>query len=122
MPRKYGTAFAYLRDLNKFPVACLAIQTEENVPEAKVQFAVYNPHDVFNRKKAREIATGRLAKHPLVITLPEPGVHQSVIIEAFVDMLKKESHLPSRLKEAIYNHKPFVPVQKPIEEVLEIQA
>lgn len=107
MPRKFGTSFAYLRDSKRFPVACLAIQTEENSNEAKVQFAVYNPNDKFNRAKAREISLGRLVKHPIVIGLPEPNCHQSIIIDAFVERLKTESHLPSRLSEAIYTHTPY---------------
>lgn len=110
MPRKFGTSFAYLRDSKKFPVACLAIQTTEGSREAKVQFAVYNPHDLFDRKKAREIATGRLVKHPYTVALPSEDCHLSFIIDQFVASLKTNNkHLPSRLAEAVEVHVPYVP-------------
>lgn len=97
---KYGTSFVYLRDAKRFPVACLAIHTEENSPTASFGVATHNPHDLFKRSKARGISMGRMLKKPVVVDLPEPNVPHSVVIGAVLNTLQQGS-LPPRLREAV---------------------
>ena len=52
----------YLRDKNRFPVACVAtrlVKTNKKLVEFSV--SIYNPEDSFSRDVAKRVALGRLA-------------------------------------------------------------
>lgn len=51
----------YIRDSNKFPVACVAY-TQVTADEVAYGLSIHNPKDSFNKVLGRSIAIGRLEK------------------------------------------------------------
>lgn len=70
------TRIMFLRNESYFPVGCLAIVVDHN-NLVSYNYSVLNPLDKFNRKLAREIATGRLASNPFHVQL-EPNRKHSM--------------------------------------------
>lgn len=63
---KAGLSFLYLRDENRFPVACVAIDINEDRLNYKFATSTVNPLDraKFSKILAKQIAVGRLKKKP----------------------------------------------------------
>jgi hypothetical protein len=55
----------FVRNKNKFPVACVASEVTKKGDTEIVRFSMssYNPKDTFDRERAKEIAKHRLAKY-----------------------------------------------------------
>lgn len=84
----------YLKDENKFPVACVASELDED----QVKFAVstHNPLDPFNREMARKVAIGRLTHNKLVGKVPAvPGIKERIVSQIAMD-----EKLPTRTVKA----------------------
>lgn len=95
----------YLRDLKGQPVGCLAIAPicSDGQFGHKVSYhlSVLNPTDKFDRKIAREIATGRLDKNPECHTVPVPENADMHMItrSVMVDIMDSKS-MPTRAVKA----------------------
>ncbi len=84
----------YLKDENKFPVACVASELDED----KVRFAVstHNPLDPFNREMARRIAIGRLTHRKFTGEVSAtPGIKEKI-----VSYIAQDEKLPTRTVRA----------------------
>lgn len=86
----------YVRDKNRFPVGCLAYERLDD--EFKFGYSVYNPKDEFNKKLAREVATGRLAKS--ATSFVSSARDRECILQALTNLLANTS-LPSRFRKAL---------------------
>lgn len=115
----------YLRDKNKFPVACLAIYlptlnkkkaskkvtSKKKVASKKVtskkskktrlsyQFSVLNPNDLFNKEMGRQLALGRLVEKPHYVSVLG-SVNKHKITEAVLNDLLTQSGVPGRALKA----------------------
>lgn len=85
----------YLKDENKFPVACVA---SELMGDA-VLFAIstYNPLDRFDREMARKVATGRLASKKVLGIVP---ANEQRIKERIVKAIAGNDQIPARTVRA----------------------
>lgn len=100
-----NTRITYLRDVKGQPVGCLAIGPI--TPNGKLghqvsyNLSVLNPSDKFDRKIAREIATGRLGKNPECHTVPVPENADMHMItrSVMVDIIDSKS-MPTRAIKA----------------------
>jgi hypothetical protein len=61
----------FLRDPKGTPVGCTAITVNESTGFAFYRMSVLNPADRFNRKLARELATGRLVEGGIPVRIPK---------------------------------------------------
>jgi len=71
---KAGLSFLYLRDENRFPVACVAIEVEDSLTAYKFATSTVNPLDrnKFSKILAKQIAVGRLDKKPICAEITTP--------------------------------------------------
>src|ERR1017187_7043726 len=72
--------FFYLRDKNKFPVACVASTTFTTASGSYVAFAVstHNPHDRYCRDCGKQLAKARLIDQECMLTEAGPGAHTRI--------------------------------------------
>lgn len=94
------TRVFYLRDANKFPVACVAsrVVDSENLKTPIIRYAIsiHNPKDTFDRKRGREIAIGRLLKGKHIGWVhKQPGVKIEVLNE-----IARDPNIPQRVRDA----------------------
>lgn len=98
--------FFYLRDSNKFPVACVV--STKNV-QNQVQFAlsIHNPRDVFDRIRAKEIALERLRAGKILGEVSfEPRSHIKTSImtviaaSEYMNHRAKPMRIPDRVRAA----------------------
>jgi len=84
----------YLKDENKFPVACVASDKEENMIVFSV--STHNPVDPFDRDVARQVAIGRLtAKKFAGVVTDETGIKEKIVTK-----IAASKTLPARAIEA----------------------
>lgn len=76
----------YLRTAKR-PVGCLAISVDWDAGEAHYQFSVQNPKDKFDAVIGKEIATGRLAKSPRIITVSTESNCHEITKAVMMDLL-----------------------------------
>jgi len=63
--------YIYARDDKNFPVGCFAYTVKEennHISLLYYAFSIYYMKDKFNKKRARDVAYGRLEKSPLVLS------------------------------------------------------
>ena len=97
--------YMYLRDQNKFPVACVAYLIDRNDNKANYGIATFNPDDkhvTFDRTFLREIAVGRLALYRKIAHYPSKQYNSLAQINvAIVQAISKERELPKRTRKAV---------------------
>ncbi len=88
----------FLRNSNKIPCGCVAVNYTNGT--LSYQFSVLNPADSFDRKLARLIACGRLAKDPILVSnLPQvKSSHE--ITRTVMEDLASLSYAPARAIKA----------------------
>lgn len=102
---KFGTSFVYLRDAKRFPVACLALHTTPESVNVHVGVATYNPHDTFNRARARQISAGRMNKKPLIVPMPQGNLSHKAVVDAAIAAIRANAPmLTPRLKDAVESY------------------
>lgn len=91
----------YIRDVSKFPVACVATRVIDErpgvrTPEIEFSLAIHNPKDTFDKVRGREIAIGRLMKHKIQGYVgKEQGASKKIL-----ELIAADEHLPWRVREA----------------------
>jgi hypothetical protein len=114
----------YLRDPKGQPVGCLAIAPISLLVGSNGAFAnkvsyhlsVLNPADKFDRKLAREIATGRLLKNPECHTVPVPeNADMHMVTRSVMADIMDNKSIPTRAvkaaKQWIYDHPGLVMIK-----------
>lgn len=94
---KAGLSFLYLRDENRFPVACVAIKVADDLVSYNFATSTVNPLDrnKFSKILAKQIAVGRLEKKPIAGTSIGETITFSNLSEAVVGFLS--AHAPGRI-------------------------
>jgi len=94
--------FMFLRNKKLQPVGCLAISRNDDCSEVFYQYSVLNPSDNFNRKLARDLATGRLANSPIKIDCLNNTNFNNMteVTAAVMDHLEATSSAPTRARKA----------------------
>lgn len=104
----------FLRNENKFPVACIASTIEQVVDGAIVRYAIstHNPKDPYDKKLARSMALERLAKKKMWVHVRETPfeklVGSSIDLPDDPKLIKKmmlteianEADWPQRVRDA----------------------
>ena len=95
-----NTSVMFLRDENRKPVGCVAMQLSRNGKSIRYQFSTWNPVDKFDRALARQLALGRLLDKPLTLkaTSPLKGRHAATAL--VMTQLVNDQSVPTRSKEA----------------------
>lgn len=88
------TRFFYVRNPETWhPVGCIAYRTKSD-GQVEFETSTWNPHDKWNKQMAREIAEGRLEKHPQKISLDTRTSVHTRLLESICSI---NSHFPKRL-------------------------
>ena len=87
----------FLRDRNKFPVACVASRLVATPACFFVAFSVatHNPSDTFSRARGREVAIGRLEQDICSVVVAGPGAKARII-----ERISLNKYAPIRTREA----------------------
>ena len=97
--RNIMTKYNYLRSpVNRQPFAVVATSLVGN--ELHVGYAVCNPHDQFNKSKARQIAVGRMQKNAHVVTFGDNQRNAHTLRELTLRVLVQDFQVPQRLRKA----------------------
>lgn len=88
----------FLRDENKFPVACFASELEGDT--VKYAFSIHNPIDPFDRHRARRIATERLSKGKGHSGQFVGKVTKEKPKKQILSLVANDKHIPNRVREA----------------------
>jgi hypothetical protein len=117
-PRSTEMRYFFLRNENKFPVACVASVYDKEMDAIKFAVSTHNPIDNFNRKRAKQIASERItAGKFLTIHNPDDvknikwGICYDIVAEKFPgeQIIEgrtgrhqgfKVAYLPERTREA----------------------
>lgn len=120
-----GVRFTYIRgDIGKkvnIPLGCIAYRSNLEKGEFQFEISAHNPKDDFDRLLARQVACGRMMKHPRIIPFNKetPPVLPELLKMAVQDLLnnpilqrpiprgKKNSSpeiLPERLRQAFVQY------------------
>lgn len=86
---------AHIRNSSKRPIATVATEFEKDV--LKFGLSICSPADEWNRDRGREIAIGRLEKHPIVVPVGEATGRN--INKVLFETIAKDTLLPRRLRK-----------------------
>lgn len=97
---KSGIRVVFLRDKNRNPVGCVAMQVSKNKKAIRYQLSTCNPIDKFDRALARQLALGRLLDKPLTLksALPLKSLHN--VTAMVMEKLALDSSTPNRSQKA----------------------
>lgn len=95
--------YLYIRNKNKFPVACVAIKFDPEKNLINYGISTHCPKDNFNRKLARQIAKDRLdIRNQTINVFPEDNTTTfRGIIKALMTGLAQDETLPTRTRKAV---------------------
>jgi hypothetical protein len=98
--------YTYLRDANRFPVACLAMQYDKETNTVLVGIATVHPSDMkghYSKSLARRLAVGAAGINPIVIpmTVNSKSITTHDILWDTLEALEDNKHVPTRAKKAI---------------------
>jgi hypothetical protein len=98
--------FFYLRDKDKFPVACVASITN-NTDRVQFALSIHNPRDIFDKTRAKEIALDRLRMGKTTGEVefdPRPGIKTRIMgviaTTEFMNHRAKPMRIPDRVRRA----------------------
>jgi hypothetical protein len=89
--------FSYMRDSENRPLACVCFESSNGVVNYGVSF--WNPKDKFDKRVAREVAYGRLQKHPGNYTFENTWSFNSLF-----SFIVNNEKVPARLKRAVKSY------------------
>jgi hypothetical protein len=95
--------YLYLRNANKFPVACIAYSVSLDKGTVVYGISTYNVRDEpsYDQRMARELAVGRAILNRQILFLPK-GYHKLTdIIWLLMSHLDQNKGLPTRTRKAV---------------------
>lgn len=91
----------YLRNKDRHPVACVAININRLQQVIQYQYASLNPKDSFVKKVGRTIASGRLVKHPISLKLNDINTNMHAIAKLVIeDLVDNDKRCTFNAKDA----------------------
>lgn len=100
--------FFYLRNEQRFPVACVCSAIAQAHPErAQFTMSIFNPRDVFDKTRAKEVALGRMQAGRFLGEVPVDRGIKLAIMQAIASLEflpgqhgKGKGLVPARIRDA----------------------